>query len=186
MIISVDFIRKYRPIAKNIDDERVEVYIRETESLDIAPVIGERLYSQLSSLGYIVVDEAELQTESGAAIFSAVEGELPTDVYKFLNGGVYDDCNGEPVRFEGLRAAEAYLAYARFVRNHSIHVTPFGVVQKSGDDSTPVGQNTIASVALDAERIGQEFLGRTMRYWKFIHAEAKTHERVPRFVPIGK
>lgn len=189
MIINADFIRKYRPIAQNIDSERIEVYIRETESLDIAPVIGDRIFSKLSDLGPIVIDKAsvELKDDTGANIFVGFEGELPADLWKLLNGGTYDDKCGEPVRFEGLRVAEAYLAYARFVRNHSINITPFGVVQKVGDDSTAVSNATIASIALDAERIGKEYLSRTVRYWKHIHEDSKVRtQNIPRFVPIGK
>lgn len=190
MIISADFIRKYRPIANNIDPERINVYIRETESLDIAPVIGEKLFSQLSDLGSIVIDNAtaELQDENGGTVYSGIEGELPSDVHTLLNGGTYTGPCGELIRIEGLRVAEAYLAYARFVRNHSINVTPFGVVQKVGDDSTAVSHATIESVALDAERIGKEYLGRTVRYWRYIHendTRVRT-QKLPRFMAIGK
>ena len=37
MIITVEDIRKVRDIARNIDEERVNVFIREAEVLDIIP-----------------------------------------------------------------------------------------------------------------------------------------------------
>jgi hypothetical protein len=67
-----------------------------------------------------------------------------------------------------LKVATAYLAYARFIRNQSINVTPYGVVQKVADDSTPTAERNIAAAAADAERIGKAYLMATMRYWKKI------------------
>ena len=193
MLIDVEYIRRFRPIARNKADHRVEVYIREAERLDILPVIGAELYERFCQLGRIVVDEQgnELQDESGVPIRALCEGDLPTEEFKLLNGGSYVGCNGEKRRFEGIRTALAYLAYARFVRNHSTNVTPYGVVTKIGEDSTPVDARTIAAVALDAQRIGQAYLQGAQDYWADARrgCECMTDERLrprKRFIPIGE
>ena len=49
MLITVDDIRKIRHIAKNIDPERVNIYIREAEMLDLMPRIGAEFYQKLSN-----------------------------------------------------------------------------------------------------------------------------------------
>lgn len=185
MIITVEDIRKYRPIAKNISVEEVNVFIREAERLDILPAIGAELYKEFSSLGIITDSTGEaICDDAGQEIFKGVEGELPTDIHKLLNGGEYTTASGELVRFEGIRTALCYFAYARFIRNHSVNVTAFGVTQKIGDLSNPIDRETICSVANDAKRIGEEYLGRAMRFWKETHGEAKPHRR-RKFIAIG-
>ena len=92
MIINADTIRLYRPIAKNIPNEHINVYINEAEKLDILPAIGAGLYRKFSSLGMVAVrPEAqapadkltvpaavneELQPTAAATVFTGSEGDL--------------------------------------------------------------------------------------------------------------
>ena len=57
MLIKVEDIREIRQIAKNIADERIEIYIKEAESLDVIPYIGADFYQKLSDLGDIVLSD---------------------------------------------------------------------------------------------------------------------------------
>lgn len=167
MIINTDYIRNYRPIAKNIDEARVEVYINEAEQLDIIPAIGAEEYQRLA-------DESVILTE---------------DERLLLNGGYYDGeehCGGMR-RIAGIKAALAYLAYARFVRNHSTQVTPFGVVVKMGDESNPATDRGIATVADDAKSIGEAYLHEAVEYWQSVRSCCATRKtkQSRRFVAIG-
>ena len=169
MIITVDDIRKYRQVARNIDDGRVEIYIREAQSLDILPAFGAEEYDRLTA------------EEPDPALTEAEQ--------LLLSGGTYEK-DGIKRRFEGLKAALAYLAYARFVRNHQLNVTPFGVVFKDGDESSQTDLRAVAAASKDAERIGQEYLGGCVDYWKTVSAagcgpEAGTSRPRRRFIPIG-
>lgn len=168
MIITVNDIRAYRQVAKNIDDAKVETYIREAQSLDILPAIGAEEFDRLNA-----------ETPSP---------ELSSDEQLLLNGGVYEDSAGIKRRFEGLKAALAYLAYARFIRNHQLNVTPFGVVFKEGDESSTTDIRAIAAASKDAERIGQVYLAEAVAFWKSREGAgnasgSRTHRR--RFIPIG-
>lgn len=204
MIITPDYIRKFRPIAENIKDERIAIYIEEAEKLDIAPAIGAELYRKFSNLGAIAIQKPgpqPLKTVQGvsdpeaskpevtkvATVYGKVEGELPSDEYQLLNGGYYKDCDGVEHRFEGVKAALAYFAYARFVRNHPVNITPFGVVAKAGDDSTPVSSGMVGTISADAERIGREYLAASLRFWKAVHEEMGFKPARPRrhFISIG-
>lgn len=168
MIITVEDIRKVRPIAYNIDEERVNVFIREAAELDVIPEIGADIYERFNQLGNIVVDaeRANLQTEEGADIYALSEGDLSTEEHKFLFGGYYTDDCGKGRYFSGLKMALAYFAYARLVRNAQINVTPYGVVRKLGEESEPTSQTTIASVSADAYNIGKALLAEALRYWR--------------------
>ena len=190
-LIDIDTIRTFRPVAENIDAERVNIYIDEAERLDILPAIGGELFKMLRNLGVITIDEdgTQLADENGTPIVSMEEGELPSDVHFLLDGGYWDrgDCGGV-VRFEGIRAAEAYFAYARLVRNNSYSVTRFGVVVKESDDSSPASGTAIAAIAGDAYKIGEEYLRGTIAWWNATHAakgDKLTPARRRKFVAVG-
>lgn len=189
-LITIDDIRKYRPVAQNISEARAVVYIDEAERLDILPAIGGEIFRELHNVGYFVIDEegTELQDENGVRIVSVEEGDLPTDLFKLLNGGYWEPCEGALERFEGLKAAECYFAYARMVRNNQYSVTPFGVVVKQSDESVPAEGRTLAALAADAVKIGEEYLRRTVQWWNATHGccdkKLKTGHR-RKFVAVG-
>lgn len=167
MLIKVADIRKIRQIAKNISDERVEIYIQEAELLDLLPRIGADFYQQLSEIGAIDLgkDEGLLKDENGTIVLSESEGTLSANMFKFLNGGYFVSKTGETKRIEGVRKALCYFAYARFIRNHSSQVTPFGVVSKMGDESSSVDLKTITALSTEASKIGEEFLVQCLNFW---------------------
>lgn len=191
MIIDVNYIRKFRPIANNIDDNKVEIYIAEAEKMDIIPAIGAALYQRLTNIGIITTDhpDEDIQTEEGDTISVQSEYDLPIEEFKLLNGGYYTDKGGCKQHFEGIKAALAYLAYSRFIRNHSTNVTAYGVVAKMGEDSSPVDARTISAVAMEAARVGQEYLSGSLRFWsdtkanEDLNKQSKVSRR--RFIPIG-
>lgn len=191
MLIDVDDIRKVRQIAKNIDSERVQIYIKEAEILDVLPRIGAEFYQKLSNIGALVLtDEDKLVlSNNDSNIVIESEYDLPINEWKFLNGGYYLDSCGEKKRFEGVRSALCYFAYARFVRNHASQVTPFGVVNKMGDDSSMVSEKTIAAMAQEAQKIGDEYLDQALDFWKEVRTvndiPAGTAKKRRRFIPIG-
>ena len=169
MIISVEDIRKYREIAKNTQQNRVEIFIRETEELDIVPLLGADEYERLADEHTELTDEEKM----------------------LLNGGSWIDGCGKRQRFAGLKAAEAYLVFARFIRNHPLQVTPYGVVVKEGDDSQPANAQSNAAVAKDSEKIGTQYLADAVRYWQFVSQTCCVRggdipASKPRFIAIGE
>lgn len=191
MLITIDDIRKIRQIAKNIDPERVNIYIREAELLDLLPRIGAEFYQKLSNIGPIVLEKCrtKLQTEDGEDIATENEYDLPVNEWKFLNGGYYWTKDGEKRRFEGVRAALCYYAYARFIRSHSLQTTPYGVVNKTGDDSSNVDIKTVAAMSEEARKIAEEYLSQSLMFWNEVKKkdDIETGKARPRrkFVPIG-
>lgn len=167
MIIDAGDISQYRPIAANIDLERVRIYIREAQTLDILPAIGAEEFERLN--------DERLQ-----------EKDYSPEELLLLKGGTYTDKGGCLRHFEGLKAALAYLSYARFIRNHQLNVTPFGVVVKEGDESSPLDVRAVAAASKDAERIGQAYLADCVAFWKgsCCCAEKKVAHR-RRFIAIG-
>ena len=163
MIITVEDIRAVRHIAHNIDNGRVDMYIREAEILDVVPAISAELYE--------VLDAGE---------------NLTTEQEMMLNGGYYyDGC--AKCKFEGLKVATAYLAYARFMRNNQVNVTPYGVVTKIGEESATTEHRIVVAQAQEAENIGQAMLAEAVRYWKSVgdKSACKTTTKKKKFLAIG-
>lgn len=171
MLIQVEDIQKIRSVASNIDRTKVEAYIVEAERLDLIPVIGMDLYDRLESGDDSIVIEIDkygiplLLADKNEDIVG-VEGSKTTAETLMLEGGKYYDCCGKLQFVEGVKVALAYLAYARLVHNHQVAVTPFGVVSKMGDDSTPTDARTMMSVFNDTRNIGLAMLARCVKFWQ--------------------
>lgn len=162
MIITVEDIRAVRPIAHNIDSGRVDMYIREAEILDVVPAISAELYE--------VLDAGE---------------NLTAEQEMMLNGGYYDAGCGKR-KFEGLKVATAYLAYARFMRNNQVNVTPYGVVAKVGEESATTEHRIVVAQAQEAENIGQAMLAEAVRYWDSVGEACNTPtKKKKKFIAIG-
>ena len=168
MLITVEDIRKYREIAPNTQRNRVEIFIRETEELDIIPLLGVDEYDRLNA------------GREGFAVFIIGQGVLGTDALggdniwtkeelMLMNGGQYVDAHGCKQRFMGLKAAESYLVFSRFIKTHPLQVTPYGVVVKEGDDSSPASAQSIQGVSKDSEKIGRQYLADAIKFWR--HAQ---------------
>ena len=191
MLIKVDDIRKIRQVAKNIPDEKIEIYIREAESLDIIPYIGAAFYQKLNNIGDIKLDEVGnyLRDHDDTIISTQNEDDLPINEWKFLNGGYYKTQNGELKHFEGIRIAICYYSYARFVLMHSTQVSPFGVVTKMGDESNASDLKTITAISAEARKIADEYLRQSMEYWNEVRSvtdfKPGTARKRRRFIPIG-
>lgn len=141
MIIESNDIMSVRPIAQNIDsDARISPYINEAETLYIIPALGAKLYKEIDD------DKSKHKT--------------------LLDGGYYDN---DSRYFAGLTHAIAYLAYARFVLNQSVNVTPFGMMQKSSEFGTPASSATILAMSRESEKIGMEHLRQCVEYINFIN-----------------
>lgn len=166
MLITVDDIRKIRQLAKNIDPARVEIYIREAETLDILPRVGAGFYLRLSNMSEIDYERCELELKNAILSRQTIKEHenLPVLEWKFLSGGYYEDEKDGTKHFEGAKTALCYYSYARFVRNHSSQVTPFGVVAKTGDESSLVEMKSIAAISSDAHKIGDEYLSQCLEF----------------------
>lgn len=140
MIIFPENIRKVRPIADNINDEkRLLPYIEEVERLYLIPALTPEIYAE------IIADRTPFET--------------------LFCGGFYDN---NKKFFSGLNDASGYLIYSRFVLNNQANVTAFGVQFKNGEFSERADEKTLIRISKDAEKIGLQFLDDCVEYLKFI------------------
>lgn len=99
-----------RTMSIHIDEEEIETYLRESESIDIKSALGDALYLD-------------------------VKGN-PEKYEVLLDGGVYETESGEKKLLTGLKTALAYYTYARIVKNGDSNVTRYGLIQKESEYSS--------------------------------------------------
>ena len=158
MLIKPTDIRKHRAIADNLDDQRrLVMYIQETETLDIIPAIGAELYKDCN--------------------------ENPQNHQTLLEGGYYDD---DKKHFAGLKAAVCLLAYARFLPNNNINVTPFGVKEKIALDSNEVNDKSLFRQINEARNTGLAYLQQVLDYLNQDTCGKHTKLSNRKFKAIGK
>ncbi len=182
MITTVDYIRRVRPIAQNIDGlNRIEPYINEAESLNILPQIGAAVYRWL--------DETDF-TGPGPWVFSVPDGRAVTITKEqhnaLLFGGYYDGpCqSGHSM---GLVAAASYYAYSRAVLDNQVNVTSFGVVKKRTEFSDPVDSSTLVQVSREAKKLGDEVTREVIEHLRALGLIDCSHkpQRVPHFMAVA-
>lgn len=132
MIVQASEVGKLaRPVSNHIDKERIEVYIRESEDIDLKATLGDALLIDLR--------------------------ERPEKYKELLDGGTYSDACSVCV-FSGLKKALAYYAYARIVKNNDMNVTRFGLVAKQDDYSERVSVKEKVMAYNDAFDVADRYM----------------------------
>jgi hypothetical protein len=117
LLITQDDLRKFRPSAE-FSEARITPYILEAQELDIKPFLNSALYLDLTK-------------------------NLAETKYQELVYGKEYTYNGVDYYFTGLQACLSYYTLARFLPSHPLHITSFGVVQKTTQQSEAVDPTLI-------------------------------------------
>lgn len=112
LITKIDIATK-RQISKSVADAKINPFIEDAELLDLMPLIGERFYFAISANPATYVD--------------------------LLNEKEYQ-YNEQTIKSPGLKRVLIDFAFARYMMHGSTTDTPFGMVQKESQDSTPVSR----------------------------------------------
>lgn len=152
-IITVDEIRDLgRPISSNIDNDKLLSYIYETERLNIKPILGDQLFSELLK-----------KTE---------ENLSETDrYYLLLNGGDYEDKRGSFHMFSGLKIAMSYFVYAQYVMDGDFQLTRAGVVVKDNAYSSHVSSKERSDCYNNALTAANGFINEVKDFVKALFSE---------------
>lgn len=137
ILITQEHFDAVRSLSPNIDfTKRVLPYAAEAQKFDLKPWLGDAMY------------------------FDMLKNQESTNYLLLLNGGEYDDTCTPPntLRFDGIRAAIAYYAMARFRENQQVTDTSFGVVRKLNEFSEPVDDKTIVRTAAQLRKGGDAIM----------------------------
>ena len=110
LITTLEVSTLSRGMSVHVDEDKIETYIRESESIDIKSALGDALYLDMK--------------------------EHPEKYELLLDGGTYEDKLGEKKMLMGIKTALAYYTYARIVKNGDGNVTRYGFVQKEEEYSS--------------------------------------------------
>jgi hypothetical protein len=128
LLITPAVFQQFEDISINIKPERLQVYIKKAQELDLKPFLSYPLYYQLTK-------------------YFEADGQLRTDtpqVYKNLvNGCEYTDRSGYISVYEGLIPTLVYFTFARFIESNGIHYTATGPVIKQYDNAQAVSTQDI-------------------------------------------
>ena len=84
----------------------------------------------------------DLSETLGAFYFDVIKNITNTEYAVLLNGGEYTE-NGLELIHDGLKALVADYTYSRYLYEQNTNHSPFGMVVKNSQDSTPVDRNMI-------------------------------------------
>lgn len=130
-----------RPVGRVADDKMLK-FVEEAENLYVFPKLGYELMKNLHE-------------------------KKEEEPYKtMLDGGDWQDETNEWHHFEGLKKAEAYLAYSKLVMYGDFESTRYGMVSKDGDYSTHISSKERSAIYSDALAMGQAYLGMCVIYAK--------------------
>ena len=138
-LITTDEVSKLaRTMSVQIDTEKIETYIRESENIDVKSALGDALFLDVK--------------------------EHPDNYSELLDGSSYDvECGGRR-SFVGLKAALAYYTYARIVKNGDGSVTRLGFMHKDNEYSSHSDFKEKLMAYNDAFSIADRYLKECVRY----------------------
>jgi hypothetical protein len=107
----------------------------------------------------------DIKPVMGAALWLDILTNQHTDPNSLLiAGGTYTNPDGHLVTFQGLKAALACYTYARYILAKNAVDTPFGMVSKVTEYSTPVSQEQLVSIASEKRNEANLYLRECTTY----------------------
>jgi len=138
----------FRDISANIKDSKIDIFIRESQLIEVRNFLGPQLYK-------LLLDDYDEQTKT-----------FTSTIYSSLwNGSSYTTSEGKEEIFNGLINALIYFTYSRFILQQQMNVSRFGLesIQDTISEDTPVGAvrtkaKEALSVALVYQRDAEKFI----------------------------
>jgi hypothetical protein len=130
-MITPAIFQQFEDISTNVKPERLLIFIKKAQELDLKPFLGYALYYQL--MKYF---EANGQ----------LRADTPQVYKKLINGCEYIDDSGYTVTYEGLIPTLVYFAFARFIEGNSVHYTATGPVIKQYDNAQAVNTQDVVKL----------------------------------------
>lgn len=134
-LVTLEDMRRVRPLVQNISRfEKFEQFVKKAQLLDVRPVLGIRLFT-------------ELLANSGDERFQ-----------NLLNGETYTDASGNDVEFLGLKDIICLFAFSRFIEQHGISITETGAVEKNIQEATNVDYRRLDRLSRDAKTEATQYI----------------------------
>lgn len=145
LIVTREDLSAYRPISKNIPQERVEVFINEAQVLDLLSILGAVLY----------YDFITKYLSTGDPMYANYQA--------LLNGSTWS-VGGVTKKHYGLKPVVSYYALARLTKNNQINLTSYGVTSKINPQSEPIEPIQISYHVKELQSIAVGYQDTTLEF----------------------
>jgi hypothetical protein len=147
LVDKLDF-SDFRDISANISDEKINIFIRESQLIEIRSFLGAELY--------LLLEED----------YDEILKTFTTPIYNDLwFGADYTTSAGKDVRFNGYANSLIYFSYGRFLLQQQMNVSRFGLesIQDTISEDAPVAQirtkaKEALSVAIQYQKDTEAFI----------------------------
>ncbi len=122
-LINLATFAGYEDISMNVKPERILVFVKKAQELDLKPFLGHALYYDF--IKWIDVN-------------GTFKPGTPQQYINLFIGSTYTDPSGNTNIYEGMVPALIYWTFARFIEADAIRYTASGPAKKKLDDSDPL------------------------------------------------
>ncbi|WP_321479772.1 hypothetical protein [uncultured Bacteroides sp.] len=143
-----------RPTSVHVQEEDINIFIDESEQMDIIPAIGAELYLDLL---------ANLDDKKYAML---------------LDGGYYEGLKGEKKIFKGLKTSLAYFVYARLVKNDGKILGQSGFLSHNDEYGSKIEDKQKYATYNDAMNVAKRYLSDVLEYLKLTRTDFDKKARV--------
>ncbi len=180
-LINQTIFQQYEDITVNIKPERLKVFIKKAQELDLKPFLGHALYYDL--LKHFNDD-------------GTLHDDAPQPYKDLVNGSEYLDDYGHIVLYEGLAPTMVYFTFARFIENDAVHYTATGPVIKRHENGDALTSPEVVKLVQQQRSIANAYANDIEKFlwdnktdfplWRYNAKNKNSRQAGPRIRGIDK
>jgi len=181
VMITPATFQQFEDISVNIKPERLQVYLKKAQELDLKPFLGYPLYYQL--MKYFEAD-------------GQMRADTPQVYKKLFNGCEYTDRQGFTNVYEGLTPTLVYFTFARFIEGNGVHYTATGPVIKQYDNAQALSTSEVMKLVQQQRSIANAHANEVERFlhdnqadyplWRYNERNKSSRQSGPRIRSVDR
>jgi hypothetical protein len=184
-LINQSTMNIYEDISSNVKPERILVFVKKMQDLDLKLFLDHPFYYDLIS--YITTETP------GEIVFA---DNTPQPYRDLINGVTYIDLHGHKIIYEGLIPTMVYFTFSRFIEADAVRYTTTGPVTKHHDNADAVKISDIAKLVQQQRSVANAHCNEVEKFlvdnrqnfplWRFNENNKIARQPGPRIRAIDK
>jgi hypothetical protein len=180
-LITPATLNRHEAIASNVKEERIKIFIKKAQELDLKAFLGYPLYYSLIK---------HLDNDG------ILKEDTPEHYKNLLNGCEYLDEHGYVVLYQGLQPMLAYFTLSRFIEADAIHYTTTGPVVKRHENTNALSPSDILKLVQQQRSTANAYTNEVERFltdhqsdfpaWQYNAKNKSSRQPGPRIRGIDK
>lgn len=180
-LVNKTIIAGYEDISMNVNPERINVFVKKAQDLDLKPFMGHAFF-----FDFIKHFNAD----------GTIQSDAPQAYKDLLAGKEYTDLNGHYVIFEGIIPALVYWTFARFIEADAFRFTATGPVAKRHDDADRLTASEISKLVNQQRSVANAHANEIEKFlwdnkgdyplWKYSERNKRSRQPGPRMTGIDR